>query len=55
MRSRRQIRLLADAPIIVLISTRDAEYGQRVANGLAAGYVPKDELSLAAILAIIRP
>ena len=42
-------------PVIILISTRDAAYGQRVARGLAAGYLPKDRLSLQAILEIIPP
>lgn len=37
---------------VVLVSSRDAAYGWRVASGLAAGFVPKDELSLAAILAV---
>ena len=34
---------------MILISTSDVEYGRRLAEGLAAGYLPKDELSLAAI------
>ena len=42
----------ADGPSVILISTRDIEYGRRVALGRAAGYVRKDELSLAAILEI---
>lgn len=37
-------------PVVILISTREAAYGRRVALGLAAGYLPKDELSLPAIL-----
>lgn len=40
-------------PVIILISTRDVAYGRRVARGLAAGYLPKDRLSLQAILEII--
>ncbi len=43
------------APAIVLISTREVEYGRAVASGVAAGYLPKDELSLAAILALVDP
>jgi hypothetical protein len=31
-------------PVIIMISTRDAAYGHRVARGLAAGYLPKDRL-----------
>lgn len=47
-------RLQADrtGSVVVLISTRDADYGRRVAAGVAAGFVPKDELSLSAILAV---
>jgi len=37
-------------PVVILISTRDATYGRRVADGVAAGFLPKDELSLQAIL-----
>ena len=36
--------------MVILISTRDATYGRRVAAGLAAGFLPKDQLSLQAIL-----
>jgi DNA-binding NarL/FixJ family response regulator len=46
----RRLRGDADGPVVILISTRDAAYGRRVAAGLAAGYVPKDELSRARIL-----
>jgi DNA-binding NarL/FixJ family response regulator len=52
--ARRQ-RAAPGAPAIVLISTRDVEYGTLAATGVAAGYVPKDELSLAAILALVGP
>ncbi len=48
----RRLRAEAGGPVVVLISTRDAAYGRRVATGLAAGFVPKDELSLAAILSV---
>lgn len=51
----RRLGSAPDAPAIVLISTRDVEYGALVASGVAAGYLPKDELSLAAILALVRP
>jgi DNA-binding NarL/FixJ family response regulator len=51
----RQLRADASGPVVVLISTRDAEYGSRVAAGVAAGYLPKDELSLAAIGELMRP
>lgn len=48
----RRLRAEPGGPIVILISTRDAAYGRRVADGLAAGFVPKHELSLAAILAV---
>ena len=51
----RRLGSTPDAPAIVLISTRDAEYGAQAAAGVAAGYLPKDELSLAAILALVGP
>jgi DNA-binding NarL/FixJ family response regulator len=51
----RQLLAATDPPVVVLISTRDVEYGQCVAAGLAAGYVPKDKLCLAAILDVIGP
>lgn len=48
----RQLRVEQDGPVVILISTLDVAYGRRVAVGLAAGFLPKDELSLAAILEI---
>ena len=48
----RQLGAEADGPVVILISTLDVVYGRRVAAGLAAGFLPKDELSLAAILEI---
>ena len=48
----RQLRLEENGPVVILISTLDAAYGRRVAAGLAAGFLPKDEISLAAILEI---
>lgn len=38
---------------VILISTRDVAYGCRVAAGLAAGYLPKAELSLPEILKLL--
>jgi DNA-binding NarL/FixJ family response regulator len=35
---------------VILISTRDVEDGRRMAAGVAAGYLPKEDLSLRAIL-----
>jgi CheY-like chemotaxis protein len=46
-------RLAVDGgAVVILISTLDVAYGRRVAAGLAAGFLPKDELSMAAILDI---
>lgn len=45
----RRLRAEEGGPVVILISTRDVAYGSRVATGLAAGYLPKAELSLAAI------
>lgn len=42
-----------DGPMVILISSRDVTYGRRVATGIAAGYLPKDELSLSAIMELI--
>ena len=42
-------------PVVILMSTRDAAYGRRVAAGLVAGYLPKEQLSLAAILELVPP
>ena len=50
---RLQDRVDVETPPIVLISTRDVAYGERLATTVAAGYLPKDGLSLAAILRII--
>lgn len=35
---------------VILISTRDVEDGRRLAAGVASGYLPKEDLSLRAIL-----
>jgi DNA-binding NarL/FixJ family response regulator len=42
-----------DPPVVILISTIDGTSGRQLAAGLASGYLPKDELSLAAIQGII--
>lgn len=42
-------------PVVILISTRELSYGRRAAAGLAAGYLPKDRLCLAAILDLAAP
>lgn len=51
----RQLRAELPLSVVILISTREPEYGSRVAAGVAAGYIPKDELCLASILALIEP
>ena len=48
----RRLRRDEGGPVVILISTLDAVYGRRVAEGLAAGFLPKNELCLAAILEI---
>ena len=39
----------------ILISTLDVEHGRALAEGVAAGYLPKDELSLTAITELLGP
>jgi DNA-binding NarL/FixJ family response regulator len=50
----RQLRAQAPDVAVVLISTRDVEYGRRVATGIAAGYLPKDELHRADIIRLLE-
>ncbi len=46
----RRLALQADGPVIVLTSTRDAaDYGGLIAASPAAGFLPKDQLSGAAL------
>lgn len=51
----RRLRAHGGGPAVILISTRDVAYGDRVAAGLAAGYLPKAEISLKAILELTNP
>ena len=53
--ARRLLALPGDRPMVILTSTIDATYGRQLAHGLAAGYLPKDELSATAILEIRSP
>ncbi len=46
----RRLRQDGASVVVILISTRDAEDGRRMAAGVAAGYLPKEALSLRAIL-----
>ena len=46
----RRLAAQADGPVIVLTSTREAsDYGGRISSSPAAGFLPKDKLSAAAI------
>jgi DNA-binding NarL/FixJ family response regulator len=38
-----------DGPVVIQISSRDAEYGARMARGVASGFIPKALLSTAAV------
>jgi DNA-binding NarL/FixJ family response regulator len=51
----RELKQRGGGPVVILISTRDQAYGDRLAHGLAAGYIPKDHLSLAGILELTTP
>lgn len=43
-------------PWVVLTSSRDARaYGRRLTNGQSLGFIPKEQLSGAAIRALVRP
>ena len=51
----RQLQETDGGPAVILISTRDKAYGDRLASTVGARYLPKDQLSLAAILPLARP
>lgn len=47
----RRLAEQGNSPVVVLTSTRDAsDYGGRIAASPAAGFLPKDQLSGAALL-----
>jgi len=47
----RRLAAQADGPVVVLTSTREAsDYGGRIASSPVAGFLPKDQLSGAALL-----
>ncbi|MEO5678898.1 MAG: response regulator transcription factor [Acidimicrobiales bacterium] len=50
----RRLRGMAIDTVVILISTIDVDHGRRLADGLAAGYLPKDELSLRAIVKLLQ-
>ncbi len=49
----RRLRGIDRGPVVILISSRDADYGRRAANGVAAGFIAKDVLCLAAIRGLL--
>ena len=50
----RQLRRWADAPVVVLTSSRAATaYGDRIADSAAAGFVRKDELTASTLAALV--
>lgn len=49
----RRLQGKAGDAVVILISTIDADHGRRLAEGIAAGYLPKDELSLPAIVELL--
>jgi two-component system KDP operon response regulator KdpE len=51
----RQLRDSGSGATVILISSRDADYGRRVAAGIAAGFISKNELSRSSIQAIAGP
>jgi CheY-like chemotaxis protein len=51
----RQLRDDGGGAAVILISTRDVEYGSRIATGAATGYLAKDGLSLAAVQDLLSP
>lgn len=48
--ARRLQAMPGERPVVILVSTIDVEHGDRLARGVGAAYLPKDEISLAAIL-----
>jgi CheY-like chemotaxis protein len=51
----RRLAASAEAPPVVLTSTREAsDYGQRLADAPALGFVPKRQLSGAALAALLQ-
>jgi CheY-like chemotaxis protein len=49
----RRLREGGSGATVILMSSRDADYGRRVAAGIAAGFIPKNELSRTSIQAIV--
>ena len=52
----RELAVGGPPPLVVLTSSREASaYGPRLTSSRVLGFVPKDELSGAAIRALVRP
>jgi DNA-binding NarL/FixJ family response regulator len=49
----RRLQTEQGGPVVILISTREAAIGTRMAAGVAAGYLTKDQLSVRAILELV--
>jgi CheY-like chemotaxis protein len=49
----RRLRGKAGATVVILISTLEVDHGHLLAEGLVAGYIPKDALSLASITELL--
>ena len=50
----RRLALAGDPPVIVLVSTRDSSaYRRRLADSPARGFIPKSDLSGAAVAALV--
>jgi CheY-like chemotaxis protein len=51
----RRLRSHGGPTVVILTSTIDADEGRRLAGNVAHGYLPKDAISLAAILELAGP
>jgi CheY-like chemotaxis protein len=49
----RRLRGKVGTTVVILISTLDVDHGRLLAEGVASGYIRKDELSLAAITELL--
>ena len=49
----RRLRTKVGTTVVILMSTLDADHGRLLADGVAAGYIPKDQLSLSAIMELL--
>jgi DNA-binding NarL/FixJ family response regulator len=52
----RELAIDGPPPVVVLMSSRDARaYGRRLTNGDCLGFIPKEQVSGAAIRALVDP